>query len=66
MSQQECLDFLREKKDNNRWYTSKQIASGLKKTHGTIIVNMMRLRNSGFVRFKEVVRARFAYKYREK
>ena len=47
MGQQEVYDFL--KKYKGRWYTSKEIADGLKASHGSVTTCLKKLRDSSAI-----------------
>lgn len=49
MGQQEVFTFL--KKNRNRWFTSRQIADKLKASYGSVSVSIMKLRQSGQIKF---------------
>ncbi|MFH0875732.1 MAG: hypothetical protein V1859_07375 [archaeon] len=50
MGQQEVYDFL--KKFRTKWFTSKQIAVGLKVSIGSVTNNLKKLRKTGSVKHK--------------
>jgi len=50
MGQQEVYDFL--KKHRNKWYTSKEIADGLKASVGSVTTCLQKLRNSSAIGFE--------------
>ena len=50
MGQQEVFTFL--KKNRNKWFTSRQIADKLKVSFGSVSVSIMKLRQSGQIKFK--------------
>ena len=50
MGQQEVFTFL--KKNRNKWFTSRQIADKLNVSYGSVCVSIMKLRQSGQVKFK--------------
>ncbi len=51
MGQQEVFTFL--KKNRNKWFSSRQIADKLKASYGSVSVSMMKLRQSGQIKFKK-------------
>ena len=51
MGQQEVFNFV--KKNRNKWFTSRQIADKLKASYGSVSVSIMKLRQSGQVKFKK-------------
>ena len=66
MGQQEVVDWLRPKfeKNNERWYSSKQIAKGCKQSIGSTTANLLKLRNSGMIDFKLNDNISVGYLYR--
>jgi len=50
MGQQEVYDFL--KKHKGKWFTSKEIANGLKASVGSVTTCLQKLRDSSAVSFK--------------
>ena len=50
MGQQEVYDFL--KKHRSKWYTSKEIANGLKASVGSVTTCLQKLRNSSDIDFE--------------
>ena len=50
MGQQEVYDFL--KKHRNKWFTSKEIASGLKASVGSVTTCLQKLRESSAIDFE--------------
>ncbi len=51
MGQQEVFTFLKKKR--NKWFTSRQIADKLKASYGSVSVSIMKLRQSGQIKFKK-------------
>ena len=51
MGQQEVFTFLG--KSRNKWFTSRQIADKLKASYGSVSVSIMKLRQSGQIKFKK-------------
>ena len=51
MGQQEVFTFL--EKNRNNWFTSRQIADKLKVSYGSVSVSIMKLRQSGQIKFKK-------------
>ena len=51
MGQQEIFTFL--KKNRNKWFTSRQIADKLKTSYGSVGTSIMKLRQSGQIKFKK-------------
>jgi len=51
MGQQEVFNFLKENKNN--WFTSRQVANKLKASYGSVSVSIMKLRQSGQIKFKK-------------
>lgn len=51
MGQQEVFTFLEE--NRNKWFTSRQIADKLEASYGSVSVSIMKLRQSGQVKFKK-------------
>jgi len=50
MGQQEVYDFL--KKHKGKWYTSKEIANGLKASVGSVTTCLQKLRDSSAIDYK--------------
>ena len=50
MGQQEVYDFL--KKHKGKWYTSKEIANGLKASVGSVTTCLQKLRDSSAIDFE--------------
>ena len=50
MGQAEVFEFL--KKNKNKWFTSMQIADKLKVNYGSVGTSIMKLRQSGQIRYK--------------
>jgi len=51
MGQQEVFNFL--KKNRNKWFASRQIADKLKVSYGSVSISVMKLRQSGQIKFKK-------------
>jgi len=51
MGQQEVFTFL--SKNRNKWFTSRQIADKLKVSYGSVGTSIMKLRQSGQIKFKK-------------
>jgi len=51
MGQQEVFTFL--KKNRDKWFTSRQIADKLKASYGSVSVSIMKLRQSGQIKYKQ-------------
>ena len=51
MGQQEVFTFL--EKNRNNWFTSRQIADKIKASFGSVSVSVMKLRQSGQIKFKK-------------
>ena len=51
MGQQEVFTFL--EKNRNKWFTSRQIADKLKTSYGSVSVSIMKLRQSGQIKFNK-------------
>jgi len=63
MGQQEVSDFLKE--NRQKWFSSKEIATSLAVSTGSVINNLSKLRKSGNVNYKESNRTnQFLYKYK--
>ena len=62
MSQQDCLNFLKENK--GKWFTSKEMADGMGVPYNRIPTNLLRLRKTDYIIFNIEHRA-YKYKYNE-
>jgi len=51
MGQQEVYDFL--KKNQSKWYTSKDISKSINISLGSVTMSLKKLRNSNFVMHKK-------------
>ena len=51
MGQQEVFTLL--KKNRSKWFTSRQIADKLNASYGSVSVSVMKLRQSGQIKFKK-------------
>lgn len=64
MGQQEVYNFL--KKNRSKWFTSKEIASGLDVSLGSVTNNLKKLRQSKEIMFKESPERKNMYLYKFK
>ena len=70
MGQQEVFTFL--EKNRNKWFTSMQVSDNLKASYSSVSVSIMKLRQSGLIKFKKNILSgkthgrvgKFVYRYK--
>ncbi|MBN1502617.1 hypothetical protein JW930_03665 [Candidatus Woesearchaeota archaeon] len=62
MGQQEVYDYL--KRNHTKWFTSRQIAQGLRVSLGSVTNNLKKLRKTNSVKYSQEGN-RFKYKFKK-
>lgn len=63
MGQQDIYDFL--KKNQTKWFTSKELSERLKISIGSVTMSLKKLRESKSVKFKQSKRNTFQYMFKK-
>lgn len=63
MGQQDIYDFL--KKNQAKWFTSKELSERLKISIGSVTMSLKKLRESRSVKFKQSKRNTFQYMFKK-
>ena len=63
MGQQDIYDFL--KKNQTKWFTSKELSERLKISIGSVTMSLKKLRESKRVKFKQSKRNTFQYMFKK-